>query len=177
MIPLLAITPQASSGEELSFLANEVFSYPPDLRLLVNALTRYSREKEIPTTTLSKTETRDRWIEVRSHSSYLFEYKGIISDERIKSLRDRISELLAVGRNSFTVNLTAALHLDNLSPNTFVSLWQMTIRSAAEIRFVLPVSSLASSLISLGIPVDEYLPDGLHGMQSYREETKKPETL
>jgi len=172
-IPLFVMVPRGNAGEELGFLANEVLPSPPDSRLLLAALERYVQPDRSGKTSLPKTETRERWIEVRNHSAYLFEYKGSISDERMTSLQRRISELLSVGRNSFTINLTGAEHLDNLSPASFVSLWQMTGRSGGVIRFVLPVSTLASSLAGLGIPVDEYLPQGLSGTVS-RHATARP---
>lgn len=154
-IPLFVLIAEGSAGEDLGFLANEILPSPVIPRLLLEALERYLKRPD--TTGLLKTETRERWVEIRNHSAYLFEYKGNISDERMISLRNRISELLSVGRDSFTINLTGAKHLDNLSPAGFVSLWQMVGRSGGLIRFVLPVSTLASTLVGLGIPVDEYL--------------------
>ncbi len=162
-IPLLVIAKENSVTEELSFLANEVLPATPETRLVVEALERYLAREKPTSETNPKSETRESWIEVRSHSAYLFEYRGVINDEKINNLRNRIAELLAVGRNTFTVNLTGAGHLDNLSTSAFVSLRQMVLKSAGEIRFVLPVSSLATSLTGQGVPVDEYLVDGLNG--------------
>ena len=157
-IPVFVVGGDDPKSEELRFLANEFFDSPPNKRLLLDTLARYRERSEKTKPQHPKSENRDRWIEVRNQSAYLFVFKGLLAPECLDSLAARIAELVTVGRTDFTINLTAASNMEGLSPMPFIRMHELARSSKARIRLVMPACQLASELMTHGLTVDEYLP-------------------
>jgi len=155
-IPLFVVVESNDEDPGLQFLSNELFIKPFDVILLIEKIQHYLQLTETPQETL-KSQTRERWIEKKIKHSYYFEFIGTIEMDKMEALKNRIEELLTVGRKDFIINLVHSTHINNLSSFIFHKMHESVQRGEGHLKLILPICTLSEELIHEGVDVDEYV--------------------
>ena len=97
------------------------------------------------------------WLEEKAENGYNFHYTGAINQTDFHMILERIEELIAVGRNYFILNLTEAIHVENITPASFSKLYKIVTNSKCQLKIIMKASKLAEVLSHEGIDIDQYL--------------------
>jgi DNA-binding response OmpR family regulator len=155
-IPLFLVREAGDDSLETSFLANESFTHPLDLRLLEERLHRYLFRQPAADRETGRTLSREVWIEQKVRDAYSFSYHGTLDPERLQALTVRIGELLVVGRRDFTLNLLEAEHLGNIPAAAFIELDRSIRVCGGHLKLIVPPTELGEELSRQGLDTDQY---------------------
>lgn len=156
-IPLFVFMEAEADDLELQFLSNELFRKPFDPLAVLDKVSHYLQLEQYPKKHPLASTTRERWVEKKVRHAYIFEYVGALDQTRMEGLRNRIEELLAVGRRDFTLNLMKAEHIENIPASSFLSLHELITRSNGYLKIIIHLSPLAEELAEHGVDIDEYV--------------------
>ncbi|MCK4907926.1 MAG: response regulator [Spirochaetes bacterium] len=156
-IPLFVFLEPGTEENEIQFLSNEIIHKPINEIKLIEKIKYYlSLEKSDPSQPLLS-QTKEKWIEKKIKDSYIFEYVGNIKLDNIETLRSRIQDLLAIGRNDFVVNLINSQHIENVSASIFHNIREDIKTASGHLKILMQMSSFAEELSRSGIDIDEYV--------------------
>ena len=160
-IPIFVVASPEERNIELQFLSNEFFKKPLQTIDLLGRMRRYmgQRREESLDAKPGKTQTRtkDRWIEKKTGVSYQFEYNGDFTGNTMESLITRVSELTAVGRKAFTINLLHADHIENIPISLFRKLQDIVLKNGGHLKVLSHLTPMTEELSVKGIDIDEYV--------------------
>jgi len=154
--PILLLSPQSNIEISKNFKKINFYNKP------INEKEFQAITQEILDNIISnKNETYDdfttKWLEEKSENSYNFHYTGSINQNDFHRIFERIEELIAVGRNNFILNLTEAVHLENIAPSSFSKLHKISTISNCHLKIIMKASKLAEALSHEGIDIDQYI--------------------
>lgn len=154
-IPILLPRPQIEIVALKDFQKITFFNKPINStnfqKTILTILDNITNDKE------SDNDFDRNWLEVKLNNGYNFHYIGSINQNEFHRIFERIKELITVGRDHFTLNLTEAIHIENITPSSFYKLHSVITNSHCSLKIIMNASELAEALSHEGIDIDQYI--------------------